>query len=124
MSDQSENDYTPRLATPIRPYPPDAPLVAVHEVAWEEAEDAISQVPELQDALANCDAYAQRMPDRIADFLLTYSADGNPTDPWQVGHNHAMREAARMVREKWFDLDGAVPSAPDDTAGIEGGGDA
>lgn len=104
-----------------RPHPEDAPLVAVHEAAWEDAQEAECKIPELEDALANSNAYAQRLPDRIADFLLTYSAGGDPLDPWQVGHNYAMREAARMVREKWFDLDGAVPSAPDDASGLDGG---
>jgi hypothetical protein len=42
--------------------------------------------------------------DRIADFLLSYSADGDRGDPWQDGHNYAMREAARMVRERWFEM--------------------
>lgn len=100
------SDYTPRLAAPVRPYPPDAPLVAVHEAAWEEAQEAEARVLELQDALANANAYAERLPERIADYLLSYSGGGSTSDPegWQAGHNYAMREAARMVREHWFEL--------------------
>lgn len=104
----------PVLATPIRPYAPGTPLVAVSEPAWEEARQAECTVPELQDALANCNAYADRVWDLIADFLLSYSADGDMSDPqsWQSGHNYAMREAARMVRECWPETVGNPFTSP------------
>lgn len=88
---------------PIREYAPGTPLVIVSASAWEDAQQAECAVPELEDALANCNAYAVKVWDLIADFLLSYSGDGDTSDPqsWQAGHNYAMREAARMVRERW-----------------------
>lgn len=99
------------LATPNRPYREGTELVAVSEDEWDEAHNAFAEVTELQDALANCNGYAERLPDRVADFLLSYSGDGDTSDPWQDGHNYAMREAARMVREKWYDLERSKPEA-------------
>lgn len=37
--------------------------------------------------------------DVIADFLLTHIG-GDEGDQWQAGHNYAMREAARLIREQ------------------------
>ncbi|WP_418060788.1 hypothetical protein [Pimelobacter simplex] len=36
----------------------------------------------------------------LADYLLTHVA-GDESQPWQAGHNYAMREAARLVRDGW-----------------------
>lgn len=108
MSDHSqfaESGLTPVMARPMRPYRPDTPLVAVSETYVEDAEQAMSDVPELQDQLANTAAYLEALPAKVADFLLTYSADGDAKDPWQAGHNYAMREAARMVRERWHEIE-------------------
>lgn len=46
--------------------------------------------------------------ERMANYLLTYSGSGDTSDPWQAGHNYAMREAARMVREGWTELPNAI----------------
>lgn len=102
-------------AQPARPYREGTPLVAVSESEWDEAQEAFSQVIELQDALANANAYVERLPDKVADFLLSYSGDGDTSDPqgWQAGHNYAMREAARMVRETWYALDEGDPTPED-----------
>lgn len=97
-------------AVPVRPYAPGTPLVAVSEAAWEDAQTAETQVPELQDALANANAYAARMPEKIADHLLTH-VGGDESDQWQAGHNYAIREAARLVRERYFALDEGEPAA-------------
>lgn len=37
---------------------------------------------------------------RTADYLLTH-VGGDESSEWQAGHNYAMREAARLVREGW-----------------------
>lgn len=41
---------------------------------------------------------------RIADYLFTH-VGGDEAEPWQAGHNYAMREAARLVREQNHLLD-------------------
>ncbi|MCW2601844.1 MAG: hypothetical protein JWM02_3673 [Frankiales bacterium] len=94
-------------ATLLRPYPEGTPLIAVSEAAWEEARTAECEVPELQDALANANAYAERLPGLIAAYLLTH-VSGNGGSGWQEGHDYAMTEAARLVRERWFDLPAAA----------------
>lgn len=86
----------------VRPYPEGTPLVIVSESDWNEARDAECSVPELQDALADALAEVKRLPERIADYLLTHTG-GDESEPWQDGHNYAMREAARMVRERWHE---------------------
>lgn len=47
--------------------------------------------------------------DEVADYLLTHTG-GDESDPWQAGHNYAMREAARLVREKWDEVPPPVSS--------------
>ena len=37
---------------------------------------------------------------KVSDYLLTHIG-GDETESWQAGHNYAMREAARLVREEW-----------------------
>lgn len=41
---------------------------------------------------------------RVADYLLTH-VGGDESNQWQAGHNYAMREAARLVREQYHLLD-------------------
>jgi hypothetical protein len=41
--------------------------------------------------------------DQAADYLLTH-VGGDESSEWQAGHNYAMREAARMIREGWDTL--------------------
>jgi len=36
----------------------------------------------------------------LASYLLTH-VGGDSSQPWQAGHNYAMTEAARLVRESW-----------------------
>lgn len=91
-------------AEPLRPYPPGTPLVAVHEATWQEAEEAMAGLPGLEDSLANAKTYIEWMPGRIAEYLESHTG-GDEADPWQAGHNFAMLEAARLVREKWWDPD-------------------
>jgi hypothetical protein len=70
----------------------------------------MSDLPALQDALADTRRLVEEwLPARIADYLLGHTG-GDESDPWQAGHNYAMREAARLVREKWY----ALPAAQED----------
>lgn len=41
---------------------------------------------------------------RIAEYLLTH-VGGDESQPWQAGHNYAMREAARLVGSQEHLLD-------------------
>lgn len=76
-----------------------------HYTMWEEGDDFGEHMGGWVERLLAKRQAAER--ERIADFLLTYSADGEPSD-WQAGHNYAMREASRMVREGWTDLGSAL----------------
>lgn len=99
----------------VRPYREGTDLVTVSASEWDELSEAIHEIPDLQDALANERAYIKALEkrraaerERVADYLLTYSGDGDTSDPWQAGHNYAMREASRMVREGWTDQGSAL----------------
>ena len=48
---------------------------------------------------------------QIAEYLLTH-VGGDESQPWQAGHNYAMREAARLVQEKWDELGAVVAAGP------------
>lgn len=121
MSEQTaESDQV--LVTPLRPYRPGAPLVAVHESEWEDAENAFAQVPELEDALANCNAYARRLENALLEVRALHSGrhtcttgDGRGWFMWDA------KEDCTTVR-LLPDLDSAtlpgLPTpAPEDRAG-------
>lgn len=41
--------------------------------------------------------------EKIAAYLMSHIG-GDESQPWQAGHNYAMTEAARLVRERWDEV--------------------
>lgn len=109
-------ETTQVLATPDRPYPEGAPLVAVHESEWEDAEHAMAQVPELEDALANCNAYARRMENALLAVRALHS--GRHTCTTGDGRGWFMWEAKETCTTVRLlpDLDLSSPPVPADVA--------
>jgi glycosyltransferase A (GT-A) superfamily protein (DUF2064 family) len=51
--------------------------------------------------------------ERLAAYLMTHIG-GDESRPWQAGHNYAMTEAARLVRDGWDRLMASAPATEED----------
>lgn len=75
------------------------PLAGRQHYAEEDVEAVIDSLVEALDHLGM--SLIDR--EKAANYLLTH-VGGDESQPWQAGHNYAMTEAARLVREGWEDL--------------------
>ena len=76
MSSSDEKDAThwcPQCPEKVRPYAPGTALVTVSETEWEDAQHAEPQAPELEDALANCNAHARRLENALLEVRSLHS---------------------------------------------------